>query len=249
MNRHADLIVNYMRVGFIHGVLNTDNVAMSGESIDYGPCAFMDSYDPKTKFSSIDQQGRYAYGNQPIIAKWNMARFAETLIPLIDVDLNKAIEMLEEEVNEFSKIYINKSLEMMRNKLGIKGGVEEDSLLIKELLTWMQNNKADYTNTFVSIMNETFDQPVYQDQAFQEWYKKLRIRKPNRETMRKNNPLVIPRNYQVEDSLKLAHEGNFESVASLLSVLRNPYNNSNNIKQFQDPGPASSIPYQTFCGT
>ena len=249
MNRHADLIVNYMRVGFIHGVLNTDNVAISGESIDYGPCAFMDSYDPKTKFSSIDQQGRYAYGNQPIIAKWNMARFAETLIPLIDVDLNKAIEMLEEEVNEFSKIYINKSLEMMRNKLGIKGGVEEDSLLIKELLTWMQNNKADYTNTFVSIMNETFDQPVYQDQAFQEWYKKLRIRKPNRETMRKNNPLVIPRNYQVEDSLKLAHEGNFESVASLLSVLRNPYNNSNNIKQFQDPGPASSIPYQTFCGT
>ena len=93
MNRHADLIVNYMRVGFIHGVLNTDNVAISGESIDYGPCAFMDSYDPKTKFSSIDQQGRYAYGNQPIIAKWNMARFAETLIPLIDVDLNKAIEM------------------------------------------------------------------------------------------------------------------------------------------------------------
>ena len=249
MNTHADLIVNYMRVGFIHGVLNTDNVAISGESIDYGPCAFLDSYDPKTKFSSIDQQGRYAYGNQPIIAKWNMARFAETLIPLIDVDLNKAIEMLEEEVNEFSKIYINKSLEMMRNKLGIKGGVEEDSLLIKELLTWMQNNKADYTNTFVSIMNETFDQPVYQDQAFQEWYKKLRIRKPNRETMRKNNPLVIPRNYQVEDSLKLAHEGNFESVASLLSVLRNPYNNSNNIKQFQDPGPASSIPYQTFCGT
>ena len=249
MNTHADLIVNYMRVGFIHGVLNTDNVAISGESIDYGPCAFLDLYDPNTKFSSIDQQGRYAYGNQPIIAKWNMARFAETLIPLIDVDLNKAIEMLEEEVNEFSKIYINKSLEMMRNKLGIKGGVEEDSLLIKELLTWMQNNKADYTNTFVSIMNETFDQPVYQDQAFQEWYKKLRIRKPNRETMRKNNPLVIPRNYQVEDSLKLAHEGNFESVASLLSVLRNPYNNSNNIKQFQDPGPASSIPYQTFCGT
>ena len=249
MNRHADLMVNYMRVGFIHGVLNTDNVAISGESIDYGPCAFMDSYDPKTKFSSIDQQGRYAYGNQPIIAKWNMARFAETLIPLIDVDLNKAIEILEEEVNEFSKIYINKSLEMMRNKLGIKGGIEEDSFLIKKLLTWMQNNKADYTNTFVSIMNETFDQPIYQDQIFQEWYKKLKIRKPNRETMRQNNPLVIPRNHHVEDSLKLAHEGNFDSAESLLAVLRNPYNNPNNIKQFQDPGPASTIPYQTFCGT
>src|SRR6056300_1938753 len=214
-NRQIDLIVNYMRVGFIHGVLNTDNVAISGESIDYVPCAFMDSYDPKTKFSSIDQQGRYAYGNQPIIAKWNMARFAETLIPLIDVDLNKAIEILEEEVNEFSKIYINKSLEMMRNKLGIKGGIEEDSFLIKELLTWMQNNKADYTNTFVSIMNETFDQPIYQDQIFQEWYKKLKIRKPNRETMRQNNPLVIPRNHHVEDSLKLAHEGNFDSAESL----------------------------------
>jgi uncharacterized protein YdiU (UPF0061 family) len=113
----------------------------------------------------------------------------------------------------------------------------------------MQNNKADYTNTFVSIMNETFDQPVYQDQAFQEWYKKLRIRKADRETMRKNNPLVIPRNYQVEDSLKLAHEGNVESIASLLSVLRNPYNNSNNIKKFQDPGSVSNVPYQTFCGT
>ena len=249
MNRHADLIVNYMRVGFIHGVLNTDNVAMSGESIDYGPCAFMDSYDPKTKFSSIDQQGRYAYGNQPIIAKWNMARFAETLIPLIDVDLNKAIEMLEEEINEFSKIYINKSMEMMRSKLGIKGEVEEDSLLIKELLTWMQSYKADYTNTFRSIMNERFDDLSYKDQVFQDWYKKLQKRKPNKELMKQNNPVVIPRNHKVEEVLKAAEQGNYDPLTAILSILKNPYTEDKNLETFQNSAPESATAYQTFCGT
>ena len=249
MNTHADLIVNYMRVGFIHGVLNTDNVAISGESIDYGPCAFLDSYDSKTKFSSIDQQGRYAYGNQPIIAKWNMARFAETLIPLIDVDLNKAIEMLEEEINEFSKIYINKSLEMMRSKLGIKGEVEEDSLLIKELLTWMQSYKADYTNTFRSIMNERFDDSSYKDQVFQDWYKKLQKRKPNKELMKQNNPVVIPRNHKVEEVLKATEQGNYDPLTAILSILKNPYTEDKNLETFQNPAPESATAYQTFCGT
>ena len=249
MNAHADLIINYMRVGFIHGVLNTDNVTISGESIDYGPCAFLDLYDPKTKFSSIDQQGRYSFGNQPIIAKWNMARFAETLIPLIDIDLNKAIEMLEDEVNEFSKIYINKSLKMMRNKLGIKGEVEEDSLLIKELLTWMESHKADYTNTFRSIMNERFDDSLYKDQIFQEWYKKLQKRKPNKKLMKQNNPLVIPRNHKVEEVLKAAEQGNYDPLTAILSILKNPYTEDKKLEAFQNPAPESATAYQTFCGT
>jgi uncharacterized protein YdiU (UPF0061 family) len=249
MNAHADLIINYMRVGFIHGVLNTDNVTISGESIDYGPCAFLDLYDPKTKFSSIDQQGRYAFGNQPIIAKWNMARFAETLIPLIDINLNKAIQMLEDEVNEFSKIYINKSLKMMRNKLGIKGEVEEDSLLIKELLTWMESHKADYTNTFRSIMNERFDDSLYKDQIFQEWFKKLQKRKPNKKLMKQNNPLVIPRNHKVEEVLKAAEQGNYDPLTAILSILKNPYTEDKKLEAFQNPAPESATAYQTFCGT
>ena len=249
MNAHADLIINYMRVGFIHGVLNTDNVTISGESIDYGPCAFLDLYDPKTKFSSIDQQGRYAFGNQPIIAKWNMARFAETLIPLIDINLNKAIQMLEDEVNEFSKIYINKSLKMMRNKLGIKGEVEEDSLLIKELLTWMESHKADYTNTFRSIMNERFDDSLYKDQIFQEWFKKLQKRKPNKKLMKQNNPLVIPRNHKVEEVLKAAEQCNYDPLTAILSILKNPYTEDKKLEAFQNPAPESATAYQTFCGT
>lgn len=249
MNTHADLIINYMRVGFIHGVLNTDNVTISGESIDYGPCAFLDSYDPKTKFSSIDQKGRYAYGNQPIIAKWNMARFAETLIPLIDIDLNKAVKILEEEVNEFSKIYITKSLNMLRGKLGIKGELEEDSLLIKELLDWMQNCKADYTNTFRSITNEHFNDSLYQDRAFQDWYKKLQKRDLNKELMKQNNPVVIPRNHKVEEVLEAAEKGNYELLTEIIKVLKEPYVENKKIELFQNPAPKSETPYQTFCGT
>ena len=196
-----------MRIGFIHGVLNTDNVAISGESIDYGPCAFVDSYDPKTKFSSIDHQGRYAFGNQANIAKWNMARFAETLIPMIDVDTDKAVEILEAEIETFSKIYQQKSLEMMRGKLGIEEDNHEDNLLIEELLLWMNNNQADYTNTFRALMNKDFN-TQYQTEEFEVWYKKFEVRKPNVLKMRQFNPVFIPRNHIVEEALKAAHTNN-----------------------------------------
>lgn len=249
MNRHADLIVNYMRIGFIHGVLNTDNVAISGESIDYGPCAFMDSYDPKTKFSSIDHQGRYAYGNQANIAQWNMARFAETLIPLVDVDMNKAIEILEQEIDEFSKIYDNKSLEMMRGKLGIKGEIEEDRSVINDLLHWMNVHKADYTNTFLAIMNEDFNDSIYHNEEFKSWYQKLKNKNPNREIMKRNNPVVIPRNYKVEEALEAAHHNNLDPLYQLLQVLEKPYEHNPTCTDYQKPSPISSVPYKTFCGT
>ena len=248
-NRQIDLIVNYMRVGFIHGVLNTDNVAISGESIDYGPCAFMESYDPKTKFSSIDHAGRYAYGNQPLIAKWNLARFAETLIPLIDIDINKAVEILEAEVNQCSEIYKKKSLEMMRKKLGIEGSIEEDNSLITKLLQWMHEKQADYTNTFKDLTNGTLSSSVYQDLNFQHWNEQYQKRKPNVEIMKQHNPQVIPRNHKVEEALLEANKNNLQPLHSLLAVLQHPYEASNDLKHYQDPAPSSNEPYQTFCGT
>ena len=154
LEKQINLVVNWMRVGFIHGVMNTDNMSISGETIDYGPCAFMDTYDPKTVFSSIDQMGRYAYFNQPVITKWNLSRFAECLIPLIDKNQEKAIELATEIINSFEKKYEEKWLNMMRDKLGLFGMDEKDKFLILDLLTWMHQKKIDYTNTFCHLMNE-----------------------------------------------------------------------------------------------
>ena len=148
IKQQTNLVINWMRVGFIHGVMNTDNMAISGETIDYGPCAFMDTYDPQTVFSSIDQFGRYSYSNQPNITKWNLARFAECLIPLIDPNKDKAIEIATETINNFDKNYEIKWINMMRDKLGLFGQDPKDLVLILDLLTWMHKNKADYTNTF-----------------------------------------------------------------------------------------------------
>ena len=250
MQKHADLIMHYMRIGFIHGVLNTDNVAISGESIDYGPCAFMDAYDPKTKFSSIDHQGRYAYGNQAKIAQWNMARFAETLIPLIDVDLNKSIEILEKEIADFADVYGAKSLDMMRGKLGIQAGdEEEDHFFIKELLDWMHGNKADYTNTFRDLMNENLNSPIYKNEEFQAWYTKFIKKNPDKNIMKQYNPVLIPRNHKVEEVLEAAHQNNLDPLHQLLEVLEHPYEENSKASEYQKPAPVTETLYQTFCGT
>ena len=154
MEKQINLVTNWMRVGFIHGVMNTDNMTISGETIDYGPCAFMDTYDPKTAFSSIDHDGRYAYFNQPGITKWNLFRFAETLIPLIDENRDKAILKANEVVNNFSTIYKKYWIEMMRKKIGLFGEDIQDENLINDLLDWMYEKKADYTNTFCSLTKD-----------------------------------------------------------------------------------------------
>jgi len=153
LDKQIDLVVNWMRVGFIHGVMNTDNMSIAGETIDYGPCAFMDIYDPKTVFSSIDKLGRYAYCNQPVITKWNLSRFAECLIPLIDKDQDTAVKLATEIIDTFEKTYEEKWLNMMRAKLGLLGTDKKDKYLILDLLTWMHQNKVDYTNTFCHLMN------------------------------------------------------------------------------------------------
>ena len=257
LDKQIDLVVNWMRVGFIHGVMNTDNMSISGETIDYGPCAFMDTYDPKTVFSSIDQMGRYAYCNQPIITKWNLSRFAECLIPLIDQDQNKAIQLATEIINTFEKKYEEKWLNMMRDKLGLYGADEKDKFLILDLLTWMHQKKIDYTNTFCHLMNFKIQKiKNYEDNIFQNWKKRWQKRlSTNNNTpekyiklMRSVNPLVIPRNHKVEEALHEANQDNFIPINQLLEILNNPYTEQKNIIEYQIPS-ISNEKYQTFCGT
>ena len=257
LEKQVNLVVNWMRVGFIHGVMNTDNMSISGETIDYGPCAFMDTYDPKTVFSSIDQMGRYAYCNQPIITKWNLSRFAECLIPLIDKNQEKAIELATEIINSFEKKYEEKWLNKMRDKLGLFGAEDKDKFLILDLLTWMHQKKMDYTNTFCHLMNEKIEKNKnYEDEDFQNWKKRWNERlKTNNNTpekylklMKTVNPLVIPRNHKVEEALEAVEKNNLDHITRLIDILKEPYNQKKNILDYQVPSP-SNKKYQTFCGT
>ncbi len=256
MERQCQLVINWMRVGFIHGVMNTDNMTISGETIDYGPCAFMDKYDPKTVFSSIDKFGRYAFSNQPPITKWNLARFAECLIPIIDKDEDKAIKSATELINNFQNIYEEKWLNMMRDKLGLFGEDKNDKILVNQLLDWMKNNNADYTNTFCYLMGKKFNDEIYKNNDFiswtNEWKKRLKLNNSHEkylELMKKNNPIVIARNHKVEEALADADKGNLETMNQLLEVLRNPYSDQKNINEFQKPSAINNKKYQTFCGT
>jgi uncharacterized protein YdiU (UPF0061 family) len=256
MEKQCQLVINWMRVGFIHGVMNTDNMTLSGETIDYGPCAFMDHYDPKTVFSSIDKFGRYSFSNQPPITKWNLARLAECLIPLIDKDEDQAIKIASEIIDNFQNIYETKWLNMMRDKLGLFGEDKDDLELINNLLNWMQSNQADYTNTFCYLMNiSSIQDQIYKDKDFIDWSKNWEKRilinggsKENSlELMKKNNPIVIPRNHKVEEALKAANDNNLKPMYNLLSILKKPYTKQINIEKFQTP--SNNQNYQTFCGT
>ena len=259
MEKQTELVTNWMRVGFIHGVMNTDNMTISGETIDYGPCAFMDIYNPETVFSSIDHYGRYAYFNQPGITQWNLLRFAETLLPLIHDKKDKAIEIAEETINNFSTFYKKSWLKMMRKKLGLFGEAIKDETLIKDLLTWMNQNKADYTNTFCSLSKEDIlKDKLFQDSKFLNWYQQWQSRliqnkKPKQSSLNlmcSVNPLVVPRNYKVEEALDAAStNGDLVPMYNLLEVLKKPYDNRQEIIAYQSPPPPSEKIYQTFCGT
>jgi uncharacterized protein YdiU (UPF0061 family) len=258
MQKQCELVINWMRVGFIHGVMNTDNMTVSGETIDYGPCAFMDQYHPQTVFSSIDQNGRYSYNNQPRITKWNIARFAECIIPLIDQDEQKAISIATETINNFEKLYEEKWLNMMRDKLGLFGEDRDDKHLIFELLTWMENNKADFTNTFCNLMEiQSIKDPIYQNQEYLNWTAKWkkRLEKNNTEKekylelMRSVNPIFIPRNHKVEEALKDASENKLETLNQLLEVIKYPYKDNGMLMDYQRPMSNENGDYKTFCGT
>jgi len=258
IEKQADLITHWMRVGFIHGVMNTDNMTLSGETIDYGPCAFMDAYDPRTVFSSIDHMGRYAYANQPDIAQWNLARLAETMLPLLDDEIEKAADTTEEAVNGFGALYKDKWLSMMRAKLGLFGARAEDESLITDLLDWMQRAGADYTNTFRHLTEEKPPQgKPYNDKTFKEWYtrwqaqlaKNTKPLKSSLSLMRANNPAVIPRNQKVEQVLGAATNGDLKPLKDLLTALQEPYKNRSDLKPYQSPPKQDEGVYQTFCGT
>ena len=258
MDRQASLIARWQLVGFIHGVMNTDNMTISGETIDYGPCAFMNVYDPGTVFSSIDRAGRYAYGNQPAIAQWNLARFAEALLPLLDADQEKAVASAMAALNEFPAVFERYRLAGMRQKLGLLTDEAGDAELIQSLLDWMQRSRADFTNTFRDLSSEgppSIDR--YRDADFQAWHARWRDRlgrdgQPGTSAfamMRAANPAVIPRNHRVEEALSAAEDHEDLSVLHrLLEALASPYEERADRARYQEP-PADECGYRTFCGT
>ena len=258
LKKQINLICNWMRIGFVHGVMNTDNMTISGETIDYGPCAFMDKYDPGTVFSSIDKQGRYAYFNQPRVAKWNLERFAECLLPLINDDNKIAIEIATEVLKEFPHVYKENWLRMMKQKLGLLGDDIEDEKLIIELLSWMHQNKADYTNTFCYLMGEYKNKnEIYNEIKFILWEKKwenrIKLNNNSKENslkiMSKVNPLIIPRNHLVEESLQYATEKNdLSKVNELLKILQRPYE-KDSVTSIYQSAPLIEENYVTYCGT
>lgn len=257
MKRQAKLIAQWQLIGFVHGVMNTDNMALSGETIDYGPCAFMDVYHPDTVFSSSDLNGRYAYGSQPDIAGWNLARFAETLLPLIDEDREKARELAQEEVNDFGGLFHRYWLEGMRRKLGLANEEEGDERLIGTLLSLMAKYKVDYTSTLLTLTFSRFEkESFYNNKDVIDWHLawKYRTRRQSApenaitDLMRRNNPAVIPRNHRVEAALEAAFNGNLDVTHQLLAVLSKPYAHTPEQAPYADPGP-QNCDYKTFCGT
>lgn len=259
IERQAALVAKWLLTGFIHGVMNTDNMSISGETIDYGPCAFMDAYDPDTVFSSIDQNGRYRYGNQPLMAQWNLARLAETLLPLIDTVQEKAVALAEEAIHAFPAIYQTQWMTGMRKKLGLFTAEAEDGELITGLLTWMRQQQADYTNTFRALVSETLPQDtLFQDAGFAAWHARWQIRLARQpgssnksfQLMRANNPAIIPRNHRVEEALSAASEqGDYALMQRLLAAVANPYADVPEYQDFRAPPAPSERVYQTFCGT
>ena len=263
--RQVDLITDWMLLGFIHGVMNTDNMAISGETIDYGPCAFMDSYDPKTVFSSIDHNGRYAYANQPVIAQWNLARFAETLLYLIDSDLEKAVRLATEVLESFIPQFEARFLARMRRKIGLSSAQDSDADLVRRLLTLMRHSQADFTLTFrrlalvaenpaaESELRELFEQSSDLDGWLRDWRARLasdpQAVAERIASMRAASPAFIPRNHRVQAALDAAENGDYRLFRKLLGILQRPYHEQAEVSEYSQPPQSSERVVQTFCGT
>jgi len=261
VERQAALVARWMLVGFVHGVMNTDNMAVSGETIDYGPCAFLDAYDPATVFSSIDRQGRYAYGNQPGIAHWNLARLAESLLPLLPMETEAAIAALREVLGGFPERFERHRLAGARAKLGLMTAEEGDRDLFEDLLGWMRREAADFTATFAGLAALAESPPGAEMPAaapeFAAWCAAWRARlarEPGSRgdaaaRMRRANPVVIPRNQHVEAALAAAEAGDMAPVERLLSVLREPFRQTAANEPYRGGPPPGCGRYLTFCGT
>lgn len=253
----AALIARWMLVGFVHGVMNTDNTTISGETIDYGPCAFMEAYDPDTVYSSIDFWGRYAYGNQPAIAGWNLARFAETLLPLLSDSTEEAIALAEQSFGVFQARYDAVWASGMRAKLGLSAGVDAEfaTALVEELLLLLKQNHVDYTS-FLRRLSQAARgdaepaRGLFMDLAgFDDWLARWTALGPDADAMDRANPIYIPRNHLVEEALTAATDGDLGPFERLLTAVTEPYAERPGLERYASPAPEDFGKYQTFCGT
>jgi uncharacterized protein YdiU (UPF0061 family) len=263
VDAQASLIARWMHVGFVHGVMNTDNMTISGETIDYGPCAFMDAFDPATVFSSIDRGGRYAYGNQPPIAQWNLARLAETLLPLFDVEPDRALAAADAVLQSFPDRYLGYWRHGMRAKLGMADAQGDDGALIDDLLVLLHAQRVDFTSCFRALSSSVrgeaeharsqFEEPI----AFDAWSERWRARLASQasdpraiaDAMDRVNPIYTPRNHHVEEALAAATAGNLDPFRQLLAVLARPFDERPGLERYAAPAPPSFGEYRTFCGT
>lgn len=262
IERQAQLIAHWMQLGFIHGVMNTDNMTVSGETIDFGPCAFMDTYHPEKKFSSIDQQGRYAFGNQGPIGHWNLTRLAETLLPLLDDDLQKAIATAEASLEQFQGLYESTLQNRFMAKIGIEAGDSDDWSMVENLLSIMAEGEADYTLVFrhlVDALKDDIDEAVTslfnQPEAISVWLSdwRTRLQQSDRDQavalMKSSNPVFIPRNHRVEEAIQAGYAGDFAPFKRLNQVLQNPFAEQPDFAEYEKAPTPDEVVQATFCGT
>lgn len=256
--KQAQLVASWMHVGFIHGVMNTDNMTISGETIDYGPCAFIDIFSMNKVFSSIDQNGRYEYGSQAHIAHWNLTKLAESLLPLLHENMDDALKLAEVSISGFAKEFNSAWISGMRSKLGLFNEEEDDYVLAQNLFKWMETAKADFTSTFRDLSYERLSEnKIYKLPDFKKWYEvwQQRLLRNSKTTksalilMRKHNPVIVPYNHFVEEALLAAENGDMKPFNSLLAALLNPFTLSTSNEAFQQSTIQPNPNYQTFCGT
>ena len=250
----ATTVARWMSIGFVHGVMNTDNMTISGETIDYGPCAFLDGYDSSSVYSSIDHSGRYAYRNQPIVAEWNLARFAETLLPLIDDDLQHAIELATAALERFSVHYAEAWLSLMRAKLGLPAEVDDESsaALATDLLALLEEQRADFTSSFralAAVARGGARPAALEGDAGEAWVERWLALEPDADAMASVNPVYIPRNHLVEEALQAATTGDLAPFDRLLEAITQPFDERPGLERYAEAAPDTFGPYTTYCGT
>lgn len=262
IGRQAKLIAHWMQIGFIHGVMNTDNMTVSGETIDYGPCAFLDNYHPAKTFSSIDHQGRYSFGNQGPIGHWNLTRFAETLLPLLDNDPKKSVAAAEVALGHFPGLYKNALQQRFTAKIGIESGDANDWSLVENLLSAMADGEADFTQVFRHLPDSLesgddnavarlFNQPDTIVAWLSDWRARLNQFESNQALalMRRTNPVFIPRNHRIEEAIKAANGGDFTPFHRLCQVLKHPFTEQLEFTEYEVPPAPDEVVQETFCGT
>lgn len=251
LGAQASLVAQWVLVGFVHGVMNTDNTTISGQTIDYGPCAFLDGYDPATVFSSIDTQGRYAFGSQPLVAEWNLARLAEALLPLLADDEAAAVEIAVASLGAFRGLYSSAWTAGMRRKLGLRDTVTDDQVvaLTTELLGLMQADGVDHTSLFRSLSHEPARELFLDLAGVDAWVARWRALDPDLSGLDAVNPVYVPRNHLVEEALAAATDGDLAPLDGLLEAVSRPFDERAGLERYAEPAPESFGAYRTFCGT